>query len=46
MYCDDVDLRFTHRFAGELLAIEEFNCSVAGCQDPTVVRPRKTPSFS
>ena len=30
MYCDDVDLRFTHRFAGELLAIEEFNCSGAG----------------
>jgi hypothetical protein len=27
MYCDDVDLMFTHRFAGELLAIEEFNQS-------------------
>jgi hypothetical protein len=27
IYCDDVDLMFTHRFAGELLAIEEFNCS-------------------
>jgi hypothetical protein len=30
MYCDDVDLMFTHRFAGELLAIEEFNQSDAG----------------
>ena len=30
MYCDDVDLMFTHRFAGELLAIEEFNKSDAG----------------
>lgn len=30
MYCDDVDLRFTHRFAGELLAIEEFNRSDSG----------------
>jgi hypothetical protein len=27
MYCDDVDLPFTHQFAGELLAINEFNCS-------------------
>jgi hypothetical protein len=27
MYCDDVDLMFMHRFAGELLAIDEFNCS-------------------
>jgi hypothetical protein len=26
MYWDDVDLIFTHRFAGELLAMEEFNC--------------------
>jgi hypothetical protein len=26
MYWDDVDLPFTHRFAGELLAMEEFNC--------------------
>jgi hypothetical protein len=26
MYWDDVDLMFTHRFAGELLAMEEFNC--------------------
>lgn len=25
MYFDDVDLMFTHRFAGELLAVEEFN---------------------
>jgi hypothetical protein len=30
IYCDDVDLMFTHRFAGELLAIEEFNRSDAG----------------
>jgi len=30
MYCDDVDLMFTHRFAGELLAIEEFNKSDVG----------------
>jgi hypothetical protein len=30
MYCDDVDLMFTHRFAGELLAIDEFNRSNAG----------------
>jgi hypothetical protein len=30
MYCDDVDLPFTHRFAGELLAIDEFNRSNAG----------------
>jgi hypothetical protein len=30
MYCDDVDLMFTHRFAGELLAIEEFNCANYG----------------
>jgi hypothetical protein len=30
IYCDDVDLRFTHRFAGELLAIDEFNCAGAG----------------
>ncbi len=29
MYCDDVDLPFTHCFAGELLAISEFNCSNA-----------------
>jgi hypothetical protein len=27
MYFDDVDLMFTHRFAGELLAIDEFNAS-------------------
>jgi hypothetical protein len=30
MYWDDVDLIFTHRFAGELLAMEEFNCSTSG----------------
>jgi hypothetical protein len=30
MYWDDVDLQFTHRFAGELLAMEEFNRSEAG----------------
>jgi len=30
MYWDDVDLPFTHRFAGELLAMEEFNCSQHG----------------
>jgi hypothetical protein len=30
MYWDDVDLPFTHRFAGELLAMEEFNCSNCG----------------
>jgi hypothetical protein len=30
MYWDDVDLMFTHRFAGELLAMEEFNCSNNG----------------
>jgi hypothetical protein len=30
MYCDDIDLPFTHRFAGELLAIEEFNRSNTG----------------
>jgi hypothetical protein len=27
MYFDDVDLRITHKFAGELLAIDEFNAS-------------------
>jgi hypothetical protein len=27
MYFDDIDLMFTHRFAGELLAIDEFNSS-------------------
>src|SRR5208337_88418 len=30
MYFDDVDLMFTHRFAGELLAIDEFNASSSG----------------
>ena len=30
MYCDDVDLMFTHRFAGELLALDEFNSSNCG----------------
>jgi hypothetical protein len=30
IYCDDVDLMFTHCFAGELLAIREFNCSNVG----------------
>jgi hypothetical protein len=30
VYCDDLDLTFTHRFAGELLAIEEFNESDYG----------------
>lgn len=30
MYWDDVDLPFTHRFAGELLAMEEFNCNQHG----------------
>ena len=29
MYFDDVDLMFTHRFAGELLAMDEFNGSNA-----------------
>lgn len=28
MYFDDIDLPFNHRFAGELLAIDEFNASV------------------
>jgi hypothetical protein len=27
MYFDDIDLRITHKFAGELLAIDEFNAS-------------------
>jgi hypothetical protein len=27
MYFDDIDLQFTHKFAGELLAIDEFNAS-------------------
>jgi len=27
MYFDDIDLMFTHRFAGEMLAIDEFNAS-------------------
>lgn len=30
MYCDDVDLPFTHCFAGELLAINELNSSNVG----------------
>lgn len=30
MYFDDVDFIFNHRFAGELLAIDEFNASVSG----------------
>jgi hypothetical protein len=30
MYFDDVDLPFTHRFAGELLAIDEFNSRSTG----------------
>jgi hypothetical protein len=30
MYFDDIDLMFTHRFAGEQLAMDEFNCASAG----------------
>ena len=30
MYFDDIDLMFTHRFAGEQLAIDEFNCMSPG----------------
>jgi hypothetical protein len=30
MYFDDVDLMFTHQFAGELLALHEFNASNCG----------------
>jgi hypothetical protein len=44
LYFDDVDLMFNHRFAGELLAMEEFNRADAGVKidrwrNVTALRP-------
>lgn len=35
MYFDDIDLMFTHRFAGEQLAMDEFNCISAAVKIDT-----------